>query len=162
MLLDLNLPVESGLSLIERAVPDPIDVPILLISGQAGVPDAVKAIRGGAVNVLEKPLDPQTLLSEIERTLRQDHPRWRWRLERRELLQQIEQLTPREREVLSFVLHGRTSVEVAQALSISFRTVEVHRSRILSKTNSSSVTELVYRIMALDVEKSLETDITPC
>jgi two-component system, LuxR family, response regulator FixJ len=147
VLLDVNLPGLSGVEIVRRYCPDPIGMPVLLLTGHADVPLAVEAIRAGAQDIIEKPFKARDLLERVERGIAEDKLHYGQRLETQELKQQLAALTPRETEVMKLLTVGRANRDVAEALEISVRTAEVHRARILEKTRSDSITELVYRMV---------------
>jgi two-component system, LuxR family, response regulator FixJ len=156
IVLDLGLPKEDGMSFLRRAVPDPVDIPVIVLSGRVGVDSAVEAMERGAITVVAKPFSPGFLLDRVRSILRDEELAWQVRRERVELRAGLALLTTREREVLTYALRGRTSLEVAQALGISYRTVEVHRSRVLQKTGMEATTELIYQVMRLGLVDTLQ------
>jgi len=146
LVLDLSMPGMNGLELQEVMHEKGIELPIIFITGHGGVKDSVKALRAGAIDFLEKPFEPETLLERIGEAFEQDATT---RIEQEkiaEIHQRFEQLTDREQEVLDHLLAEPATVSskgIAQSLGISHRTVEQHRARILEKTNTQSLPELV-------------------
>lgn len=136
LIVDLRLPGLSGLDLQERLAGDDDAPPIIFLTGYGTVPAAVRALKAGAKDFLEKPFDPATLLARVHEGLASD-------LERRSDTRRLHALTPREREILERVAAGGTNKIVAANLGISVRTVELHRARGLRKLGVRSVAELV-------------------
>ncbi len=136
LIVDLRLPGLSGLDLQERLAGDDDAPPIIFLTGYGTVPAAVRALKAGAKDFLEKPFDPATLLARVHEALASD-------LERRSDTRRLHALTPREREILERVAAGGTNKIVAANLGISVRTVELHRARGLRKLGVRSVAELV-------------------
>jgi two-component system response regulator FixJ len=121
---------------------------VIVITGRRDVPLAVRAMRAGAVDFLQKPFDDQALLGAIDRAL----ARRTQSADRADALRRLERLTPRERDVLRLIVAGRANKEVAAQLAISPRTAENHRSRIMEKTDASSLAALVRLAMAAGIE----------
>jgi two-component system response regulator FixJ len=152
VITDIAMPGRSGLDLLSALRPGQEGpgqaLSVILLSGHACVPLAVQAMRDGAAHVIEKPADPDILLTAVKQAfvdLDQRAPRDLAAAER------LNALTPREREVLaSFVARG-SNKGVANALQMSPRTVEVHRSRIVRKSGASSVPELVRMAIAAGI-----------
>ncbi len=148
---DLHMPGRSGLELQESLAQRGISLPLLMLTGHGDVPAAVRSLKAGAMDFLEKPVEPERLICEVRRALALD-------LQRREQAQldrsrqdRIARLTPREREVVERVARGNSNKVVAADLEISERTVELHRGRAMRKLEIRSVPELV-RTLAHDDE----------
>lgn len=146
LVLDVRLGGTNGLDLQERLVASGASIPVIIITAYGTVQTAVRAMRAGAVDVLEKPFDPRELRDRVRQAVERDRSARRQRAESETLSAGVELLTPREREVLGLSLVGKTAKEIAEALNLSARTVEVHRARILGKTGASSVAELAKRL----------------
>jgi len=151
MVLDLRLPGSSGLELQESLIRSGHDVPIIFISGHADVPSSVRAIKAGAVDFLQKPVNDQVLLDTIHRALLRDRDARRDRAESADLRLRFDTLTPRERDVLRLVIQGRPNRQIARDLGISARTVKGHRGRVMEKTQAGSVAELVRQARRLEL-----------
>jgi two-component system response regulator FixJ len=143
---DVRMPGRSGVDMLrvlrERAAAAAVPLAVILLSGQATVPLAVEAMREGAVHFLEKPVDPDVLLETVEmacRGLKSASPTPK----DVEARARLDTLTPREREVLAAFVARGSNKAVANALQMSPRTVEVHRTRIFRKSGARCVTELV-------------------
>lgn len=142
LVLDLDLPDIHGLALqqtlVEREAP-----PIVFITGHGDVPSSVKAMKAGAVEFLAKPFDDEELLRAIDAAIALDQAARVKRSERRELARRYERLTPREREVLTFVIAGFANKLTADALGTSEITIGVHRGQVMRKMGARSLAELI-------------------
>lgn len=136
LIVDLRLPGASGLDLQERLAGDDNAPPIIFLTGYGTVPAAVRALKAGAMDFLEKPFDPAVLLALVREALARDRAR-------RADIRRLDALTRREREVLGKVVEGDTNKVIAANLGISVRTVELHRARGMRKLGVRSVAELV-------------------
>jgi len=147
LVLDVRMPGMSGLELQARLHEEGSILPIIFVTAHGDVPMAVSAVRTGALDFIEKPFRDQELLDKIQDALGEDA---RLRAERKDL-QDIEgrlgSLTPREREVLDLVVAGKANKNIARALDISQRTVEIHRARVMEKMGVRSVSMLVQQVM---------------
>ncbi|MDD2802437.1 MAG: response regulator [Methylococcales bacterium] len=155
LLLDVRMPVMSGLDLQEVLLKRNIDIPIIFISGHAEVSDSAKAFRAGAVDFIEKPFDNFVLLERIEEAINKDIDARAQHAEKLKLMQSIDQLTLREKEILQLIVNNCSSKEVASMLGISSRTVEVHRAHIMEKTHTDSITQLLLMVVRYDVLNQL-------
>lgn len=147
IVLDLRMPETSGLTVQGRLAERGSHTPIIFITGFADVSAAVTAMKGGAVDFLEKPFSSQQLLSRIEQAVQEDAARRSVRAEQLEVEQRLARLTPREHEVLELILAGRLNKQIAAQLQIAQRTVEVHRSQIMKKMQAETGTHLVRMVL---------------
>jgi FixJ family two-component response regulator len=148
LVLDLNMPGMSGLDLQSYLKEQGVVIPVIFLSGGADVPKAVRAVREGAIDFIEKPFDYRQVVERVRECLAHDGA-VRAELERRRAVaQRLSQLTTREREVLDLVVAGRLNREIAEALDISIKTVEAHRARLMEKLEVGSVAELVQAVVA--------------
>ena len=143
VLVDLRLRGLSGLELLRDHVPRPVSLPVLVVTGYADVPKTVQLMRAGAVDVIEKPADGEGLVSRVKKALDVEASTWARGGALMEWRRRLGSLTPREREVLEQLSHGKSNRETGEALGISPRTVEVHRGRIMGKMKADSMTGLV-------------------
>jgi FixJ family two-component response regulator len=143
LLLDFCLPGLNGLELQHRLVGSPIARPIVFLSGQSDIPTAVQAMRAGAVHFLTKPIDADRLFGAVEQAFKQDRAQRLERNIRISIQQRIMRLTPRERQVMNLVIHGRLNKQIAATLGAGEKTIKVHRARVMDKMSVSSVAELV-------------------
>jgi FixJ family two-component response regulator len=143
LLLDVRMPGMSGLQLQEILHERGVNLVVVLLTGHADVPMAVRAMKAGAADFIEKPFNPQQLVERIHTCLEADTQAFAEAQRRREAEALLRQLTSREREVLDLLVSGKPSKVIASALGISEKTVDVHRSNVMRKTGTRSVAELV-------------------
>jgi FixJ family two-component response regulator len=143
LVLDVRMPGMGGLDLQQSLADKKVDIPIVIITGHADVPMAVRALQMGAVNFIEKPFSDQLLLDSIQQAIKKDADRRRDQARRTEIEELIAQLTPREREVMDMVIAGKTNKSIALDLRLSKKTVEFHRGNVMKKMNVDSVVELI-------------------
>ncbi|MEZ5931620.1 MAG: response regulator FixJ [Alphaproteobacteria bacterium] len=142
-LLDVRMPGMDGLTLLRKLGEMGVTVPIVVMTGHGDVPMAVKAMKLGAADFIEKPFDARTMLATIRTALKT------WRTPPPAatvdpaLAERLGRLTPREREVLEELVAGRSNKEVGLELGISPRTVEIHRARLMEKMAADSLAHLV-------------------
>ncbi|MGI9449692.1 MAG: response regulator transcription factor [Geminicoccaceae bacterium] len=141
-LLDVRMPGKDGLTLLDELRSSSATMPIIMITGHGDVPMAVKAMKLGAVDFIEKPFDTNLMLTTIESVLRSAKTKGAPKIDPT-LLEHIKRLTPREREVLEHLVAGRSNKEVGRELGISPRTVEIHRARLMEKMAADSLAQLV-------------------
>lgn len=151
MLLDVRMPSMSGLDLQEELLKRSIDIPIIFISGHADVPDSAKAFRAGAIDFLEKPFNEEVLLSRIEEALSKDAQAREHLREKSKILERLNHLTTREREVLNLIVRSHSNKEAARILDISNRTIDVHRAHIMEKMQAENLAELMVMAMQCDL-----------
>lgn len=143
LLLDVRMPGMSGLDLQGYLAREGYRLPVIIITGHGDVAMAVKAMKSGAVDFIEKPFHDEDLLRSIRSALEHDERHRASRVVRAEIALRLAELTPREHEVMSMVTEGRSNKEVAAALGVSAKTVEAHRARVMEKMRASSLAELV-------------------
>jgi two-component system response regulator FixJ len=148
LILDVRMPGMSGPELQERLRTNQINIPIIIITGHGDVPTAVRTMRAGAVDVLEKPFGDQVLLERVQQALERDARQRREQAEREAAAARMARLTPREREVLQEIVAGKLNKVIAANLGLSTRTVEIHRARIMEKMQVRSVSNLVQVVLA--------------
>jgi FixJ family two-component response regulator len=142
LVLDLQLPGSSGLEL-QRELADGSGPPIIFITGHGDIPSSVRAMKAGAIEFLSKPFGEEELLQAIDAALALDRTGRRERAELAELEKHYALLTPREREVLPFVVAGLANKQTAAELGTSEITIGVHRGQIMRKMGARSLAELV-------------------
>ena len=143
LLLDVRMPGMSGLQLQQVLRERRVRVPVVMITAHGDVPMAVRAMKAGAIDFIEKPFNHQQLLERIQGCLEADALARSEARHHRDAAAVLDQLTPREREVLELLVNGKPSKIIAAALGISEKTVDVHRSNLMRKTSTRSVAELV-------------------
>ena len=153
LVLDIRMPGMSGLELQERLAAEGIELPTIIITAHGDVPAAVRALKAGAVDFLEKPFSDQILLERIQHCLRLDAERRLKSGEIGDIEQRLESLTPREREVLEQMVEGKTTKEMAWTLSLSPKTVEIHRGNLMRKMGANSAVDLVNLVHRVELAK---------
>lgn len=143
LVADVRMPGMNGIELHERLLAEGRTIPVILVTGHGDVSMAVSAMQRGAMDFIEKPFRPQMLLDRIADALAQDAKDRRERANRESAVRRIESLTPREHEVLRWVVKGKPNKQIAAILGICHKTVENHRARIMQKTGAGSLPELV-------------------
>ena len=147
VILDLDMPGMSGLDVQRDLKAQGIGMPVIFLSGRADVPQAVRAVREGAVDFIEKPFDYRRVVALVQECLARDARDREARTRRNVACERLAQLTQREREVLDLVVAGRTNREIGEALAISPKTVEAHRARVMEKLEVASLAELVQAVV---------------
>jgi two-component system, LuxR family, response regulator FixJ len=143
MLLDVRMPGMSGPGMQRELTRRGSILPVIFITGHADVSMAVEAMQQGAFDFIEKPFSDHDLIERVQRALRQNARELSQLSEVRTIRARYESLTPREREVLDHVARGSPNKIVAYDLSISQRTVEIHRARLMEKMHAPSLAHLV-------------------
>jgi FixJ family two-component response regulator len=158
IILDVRMPDLSGLDM-QKAIAGREDrLPIIFLTGHAEVPDSVRAIQGGAVDFLTKPVEAPVLLDAVMRALAQDAAERAERERQRELKALYDQLTAREREVFAHLITGQLNKQVAADLEISERTIKLHRARIFEKLHVNSIAGLTRLALDLHIETPRPAD----
>jgi RNA polymerase sigma factor (sigma-70 family) len=150
LVLDLRMPGMSGRELQQRLMEMGSHIPIIFVTAHGDVPTAVDAVKAGAIDFIQKPFEDRKLLDKVHEALALDARNRQMRRERAEIWERIEELTPREREVMASVVEGKMNKTIARNLGISQRTVEIHRARVMEKMRAGSVQELVQMIVSLE------------
>ena len=143
LVVDLRMPGLSGLDLQELMLERGIDAALVFISGRADVQSGIRAMKGGAVDFLEKPVSDETLLAAVGGALERDERRRAEQAERSALVTRFGTLTPRERDVFGLIVTGLLNKQVGVTLGTTEKTVKVHRSRVMQKMGAGSFAELV-------------------
>ena len=147
---DVRMPDMSGIELLRRLKELKIGVPVIVITGHGDIALAVEAMKMGAADFFEKPFDDDLLLASVRAALRQQADQTKRGAERAEIEHRIATLSSREKDVLVGLIDGRANKQIAFALGISPRTVEIYRANLMSKMHADSLSDLVR--MALLVE----------
>ena len=143
LVLDVRMPGLTGLALQEALATAGRQLSIVFITGYGDVATTVKAMRGGALDVLTKPVNDRALLGAIERALGRARRLQREQAKITELQDRIKILTPRETEVFALVVTGMLNKQIASELGVSEKMVKVHRARVMQKMRAGSLAELV-------------------
>jgi two-component system response regulator TtrR len=157
LIADLKMPEMGGIELLRHARLVAPSLPILIITGYGDVPMAVEAIKAGAVDCIEKPLDKKSFVEKIQSILRKNGNHIDAHAE--------EPLTVSEKRVLRLVIDGKSSNEIANLLNRSKRTIEVHRARVMRKLGVDNLIDLVKRTAAMglvELQASEELPSLPC
>lgn len=148
ILTDFHMPGMDGLELQRRLADQGVRLPVIVMTGFADVPAAVRAMKAGAVDFLEKPFAEDQLLHAVRRALLENRQALGAVLASERASQLIATLTPREGEVLDLLVAGHSNKEMARVLGTSPRTIDVHRARVLQKLGVESLPDLVRLVLA--------------
>jgi len=151
LVLDVRLPGMSGPELQDYLRRESIEIPIVFVSAHADVPTAVNAMKGGAVDFIQKPFDYRQAVAVVRRALERDALERERRAKREQLAERLAALTERERGVLQRIIEGKANKVIAAELDISVKTVEAHRAKVMEKMAADSVAELVQRIIGFSL-----------
>jgi len=161
VLLDVRMPEMNGLEFHEQLRTRKIALPVVYMTGHGDVALAVEAMKKGAITLLEKPLKTESLTAAVETAIATatiskpvEHAMEMPPEQRAKFARLMESLTPRESQVLNEMVAGKTNKVIASDLSISIRTVEVHRSRLMKKLEVRSVSELIRMVMICQVSQA--------
>mgnify|MGYP000279158904 CR=1 FL=1 len=146
VLLDVHMPGKSGLAVLKELGGVGFAAPVFIISGQGDIPMAVRAIKDGAFDFIEKPFDADTVVRRVEEAVAAERRRPMENGAEADLLPDT--LTPRERDVLREITAGATNKEAGRKLGISPRTIEVHRARIMEKLGARNTADLMRIVLA--------------
>jgi FixJ family two-component response regulator len=152
LVLDVRLPDLSGIDLQKRMAELNLDLPIIFITGHGDVPTTVQAMKAGALEFLTKPFVDRDLLDAIRHAIERHRTTRQQRAELRELRARYESLTPREREVMGWVVSGLLNKQVAGELGTSEITIKVHRGHVMQKMKTVSIAELVRMAQRLGIQ----------
>ncbi len=155
VVLDVRMPDMGGLTVQEALRAKGLELPIIFVSGHADVPIVVRAFRAGAVDFIEKPYNEQLLLDSVQQALSS------FDLSNDEstlhaVLQRLDSLTPRERDVLLPLVQGYTNREMAEQLGISIKTVDLYRSRVMKHMQAQTLADLVGMAIAAELVEPLQ------
>ncbi|MGA3040267.1 MAG: response regulator [Bryobacteraceae bacterium] len=143
LVLDVRLPGVSGLDFQRDLAARNVSIPIIFITGHGDIPMSVEAMKAGAMEFLTKPFRGQVLLDAIHRAIECDRAARHEQSKTAELRQRLATLTPREREVMQFVISGLLNKQIAAGLGASERTVKIHRGQVMRKMQAASLPDLV-------------------
>ena len=150
VVLDVRMPLMSGLELQQLLNIRGAIIPVIFITGHGDIPMAVEAMQHGAFDFLQKPFRDQDLLDRVQKALEKDRVNRVQLREKTRTQERRESLTPREREILELMTRGKPNKVMAADLGVSQRTVEIHRARVMEKMGASSLAQLVRMVMDLD------------
>jgi FixJ family two-component response regulator len=150
LVLDVRLPGQSGLEFQDELQTENIGLPIIFITGHGDIKMSVRAMKAGAVEFLTKPFRDQELLDAIHLAISQDRTRRRRNARLIALRKSLASMSPREREVMTFVVAGRRNKEIAAEIGVSEVTVKAHRAQVMRKMGAASLADLIRMAEALD------------
>ena len=145
---DFQMPGMNGLQLQATLADRGVRLAVVVMSAFGEIPLAVRAMRGGAVDFLEKPFDTQAMVDAVARALAQNRSALQLAAQASDAAMRLAALTPREREVLNLLVAGKANKEIGRELGTSPRTIDVHRARIFQKLEADSLPELVRLVLA--------------
>ena len=146
-LLDIRMPGMSGMELQQELISRAVEFPIVFITGHGETETAVQAMKDGAFDYIEKPINNQRLLDIVNKAIAHCKETTKARISRDDVRQLLETLTPREVDVLEQIIDGQLNKQIAHNLDISLRTVEVHRARVMDKMQAGSVADLTRKVL---------------
>lgn len=152
LVLDIRMPEINGLQVQERLADEGVDLPIILLSGYADVPSTVRAMKFGAVDVLEKPFNGHKLLERIQEAVKLGVERRSIRTQRAAMMRRSETLTPRERQVFDLIADGKINKEIANLLGVGLKAIEKYRGNLMRKMEARTPAELARMHMIVHAE----------
>ncbi len=152
LVVDIRMPGTSGLDLFEMLVARGEMIPVLFITAHADVPLAIRAMKSGAAEFIEKPFPRQTLLDKVQHAIKLDANRRALFADREAIRSRFRSLTAKEREVLRLIMEGRPNKAIANHLEITPRAVEMRRANLMKKLGARSIVEMMR--LALTVEEA--------
>ncbi|HER26863.1 MAG TPA: response regulator transcription factor [Rhodospirillales bacterium] len=152
LITDIRMPEISGLELQDELNRRGWDIPVIVITGHGDVQTAVRAMKAGAFDFIEKPFNDQILLDLVNRAVMASAESLIEQIEQAEVKERMATLTPREKQVLDMISIGDSNKNIAHQLEISEKTVEVHRARVMSKMQAKSLAALVKMVLSMDAD----------
>lgn len=150
IVLDIRMPGMNGMELQRKLNEINSILPIIFVTGHGDVPMAVEAMQQGAVDFVQKPYREQELLEKISQAMELDEQNRSSLQQRQVILEKMQSLTPREKDVMLLMVEGKANKVIAIDLDISQRTVEIHRARVMEKLSANSLAHLVRMFMAVE------------
>ena len=154
IILDIRMPGMNGMELQRKLNDINSILPIIFVTGHGDVPMAVEAMQQGAVDFVQKPYREQELLDKISQAMELDEQNRSSLQQRQVIMQKMQSLTPREKDVMQLMVEGKANKVIAIDLDISQRTVEIHRARVMEKLDANSLAHLVRMFMAVESQLS--------
>ena len=151
LITDIRMPGISGLELQDELNRRGCDIPVIVITGHGDVQTAVRAMKAGAFDFIEKPFNDQLLLDLVNRAVSSSVESLREQIEQADVKSRLDLLTPRERQVLDMISVGDSNKNIAHQLEISEKTVEAHRAKVMSKMQAKSLAALVKMVISINV-----------
>jgi two-component system response regulator FixJ len=153
VITDIRMSGLSGLDLMKQLKEHGMSIPVIVITGHGDVPLAVEAMKCGAVDFLEKPFDDETLLAAVRSALSQHEHQDTRGAERADIMERLQSLSNRERQVLDGLIQGHPNKTIGFDLGISARTVEIYRANVMTKMRASSLSDLVRMALVAGVSQ---------
>lgn len=151
LLADVRMPDMDGLELQEKVAGEWPGLSVVIMTGHGEVPIAVRAMKAGAIDFIEKPFAEEVMIASVERATQHSQASRRQSLEAETVIARLDLLTPRERDVLGGLVAGLSNKTIAYDLGISPRTVEIHRARVMDRMQAKSLSELVRMALAAGI-----------
>ncbi len=151
LIIDVRMPGMSGLDLQAQLAAEKYHPPIIIITGHGDVPMAVKAVKAGAVDFIEKPFNNQEMLDSVHRAIELDAKKRGIVSQKIEIESCYNTLTPREKEVFIRVVSGMRNKNIAAELFVTQSTIEVHRARVMEKMNAKNLSDLMRSALILEL-----------
>jgi two-component system, LuxR family, response regulator FixJ len=156
IVLDIRMPGISGIELLQRLRAEMVDTPVVLISGHADVPTTVRGMKLGAIDLLQKPIEPSVLIDTVQRSIDASLAMHRHRTHDDSIRQRFDALTQRESELLKRIVQGQSNKQIAFELEISVKTVANHRASLMNKTGAVNAADLA-RLYTIAARKGGQT-----
>ena len=153
IIIDVKMPGMDGMRLQEELTWRKIALPVIFLTGHGDIPMSVRAIKGGAVDFLTKPVIREKLLVCVRAAFAEVRKRISDIAHNKEMMSCLMKLTAREREVMALAVQGHTNKEIASCLGISHRTVEIHKSKIMQKTGACNLLDLARIVRESDSDE---------
>jgi len=158
VLLDLRMPGMGGIELLQRLRAASVGIPVILISGHADVPTTVRGMKLGAVDLLQKPIEPSVLIDAVRRNLDVSRAMNQQRNGSQSIRDRFAALTRRETELLKLIVNGHSNKQIATGIGISIKTVANHRASLMAKTGAVNAADLVRLFTIADPSASRQTE----
>ncbi len=150
LVVDIRMPGLSGLDMYDRMIEQGYDLATIVITGHGDVPQAVRALKSGALDFFEKPFSDHALLDRVHNAMRIDRENRDTHSHQQHIRERYDRLTPREKQVMSMVVEGQLNKQIAGNLGLSHKTIEVHRSHVMQKMAAPSLPALVRMAATLE------------
>jgi len=154
LLVDVRMPGMSGLDLQKRLAENPHCLPVIVVTGHGDVQMAVRAMKDGAFDFIEKPYNDQVMIDLVQKAVQECERRRTEETGVLEVRTLADTLTPREHEVMDMIVAGNTNKQIAYGLDISEKTVEAHRAKVMDKLQASSLADLMRKVMILNADSA--------
>ena len=150
LIVDVRMPGMSGLELQRQLVDRSINLPVIVITGHGDVEMAVRAMKAGAFDFIQKPFNDQVLLDLLQSALEKHAEQSKETAERRRITARMDELTERERQVMNGIVDGESNRQIAARLGLSEKTIEFHRSKVMRKMEAGSLADLTRKVVVAE------------